>query len=119
VADRTVACRWGSGAARWSIATASPAGSSRTRRTCLRCPSTSRAPGDPLGVRADARALPDAFLDDFAAIGDVARVTDRLRAIAATGVDRIVMIGGSLGIEMERVQRSLLALSTEVLPKLR
>jgi hypothetical protein len=29
------------------------------------------------------------------------------------------MIGGSLGIEMERVQRSLLALSTDVLPKLR
>jgi len=66
-----------------------------------------------------ARALPDAFLDDFAAIGDVARVTDRLRAIASTGVDRIVMIAGSLGVDMERIQRSVLALSTEVLPKLR
>jgi hypothetical protein len=32
-----------------------------------------------------ARALPDAFLDGFAAIGDVARVTDRLRAIAEHG----------------------------------
>ena len=66
-----------------------------------------------------ARALPDAFLDGFAAIGDVARVTDRLRAIAETGVDRIVLIGGSLGVDMERITRSLLTVSTEVLPKLR
>ena len=60
-----------------------------------------------------ARALPDEFLDGFAAIGDVARVTERLRAIAATGVDRVVMIAGSLGVDMELIQRSLLALSTE------
>jgi 5,10-methylenetetrahydromethanopterin reductase len=66
-----------------------------------------------------ARALPDAFLDGFAAIGDAARVTDRLRAIAETGVDRIVVIAGSLGVDMERIQRSVLAVSTEVLPKLR
>jgi 5,10-methylenetetrahydromethanopterin reductase len=66
-----------------------------------------------------ARAIPDAFLDGFAAIGDVARVTDRLRAIAETGVDRIVLIAGSLGVDMERIQRSVLAVSTEVLPKLR
>jgi 5,10-methylenetetrahydromethanopterin reductase len=68
---------------------------------------------------AHARALPDAFLDGFAAIGDAARVTDRLRAIVETGVDRIVLIGGSLGVDMERITRSLLAVSTEVLPKLR
>lgn len=37
---------------------------------------------------AHARALPDDFLDGFAVIGDAARVTERLRAIAATGVDR-------------------------------
>lgn len=66
-----------------------------------------------------ARALPDAFLDGFAAIGDVARVTDRLRAIAETGVDRIVLIGGSLGVDMDRITRSLLTVSTEVLPKVR
>jgi alkanesulfonate monooxygenase SsuD/methylene tetrahydromethanopterin reductase-like flavin-dependent oxidoreductase (luciferase family) len=66
-----------------------------------------------------ARALPDGFLDDFAAIGDVAHVTERLRAIADTGVDRIVLIGGSLGVDMELITRSLMALSTEVLPKLR
>jgi 5,10-methylenetetrahydromethanopterin reductase len=66
-----------------------------------------------------ARALPDAFIDGFAAIGDVARVTDRLRAIADTGVDRIVLIAGSLGVDMELIQRSVLALSTQVLPKLR
>ncbi|HKA15418.1 MAG TPA: LLM class flavin-dependent oxidoreductase [Myxococcota bacterium] len=66
-----------------------------------------------------ARALPDEFIDGFAAIGDVARVTDRLRAIAETGVDRIVLIAGSLGVDMDLIQRSVLALSTEVLPKLR
>ena len=66
-----------------------------------------------------ARALPDEFIDGFAAIGDVARVTDRLRAIAETGVDRIVLIAGSLGVDMDLIQRSVLALSTEVVPKLR
>ena len=66
-----------------------------------------------------ARAIPDAFLDGFAAIGDVARVSERLRAIAETGVDRIVVIAGSLGVDMEKIQRSVLAVSTEVLPKLR
>ena len=66
-----------------------------------------------------ARVLPDEFIDGFAAIGDVSRVTDRLRAIAATGVDRIVLIAGSLGVDMELIQRSVIALSTEVLPKLR
>ncbi len=66
-----------------------------------------------------ARALPDEFIDGFAAVGDVARVTERLQAIAATGVDRIVLIPGSLGVDMELVQRSVLALSTQVIPKLR
>jgi 5,10-methylenetetrahydromethanopterin reductase len=66
-----------------------------------------------------ARALPDEFIDAFAAIGDVGRVTDRIRAIADTGLDRIVLIAGSLGVDMELIQRSVLALSTQVLPKLR
>jgi 5,10-methylenetetrahydromethanopterin reductase len=66
-----------------------------------------------------ARALPDAFIDGFAAVGDVARVTDRLRAIAETGVDRIVLIAGSLGVDMEIITQSIVALSTQVLPKLR
>jgi 5,10-methylenetetrahydromethanopterin reductase len=66
-----------------------------------------------------ARALPGEFLDGFAAIGDVGHVTERLRAIAETGVDRIVLIGGSLGVDMDRITRSLMAVSTEVLPKLR
>src|SRR5258705_3140189 len=52
-----------------------------------------------------ARALPDAFLDGFAAIGGVAHVTERLRAIADTGAARIGGIAGSLGGDMERLQR--------------
>jgi len=66
-----------------------------------------------------ARALPAEFIDDFAAIGDVARVTDRLRAIAATGVDRVVLIAGSLGVDIDLIQSSVIALSTKVLPALR
>lgn len=66
-----------------------------------------------------ARALPDEFVDHFAAIGDVAHVTERLRAIAATGVDRIVLIAGSLAVEPELIQQSIAALSTRVLPALR
>src|SRR5262249_9723348 len=66
-----------------------------------------------------ARALPDEFIDHFAAIGNVARVTERLRAIAATGVDRIVLIAGSLAVEPELIQESIGAISTRVLPALR
>jgi alkanesulfonate monooxygenase SsuD/methylene tetrahydromethanopterin reductase-like flavin-dependent oxidoreductase (luciferase family) len=66
-----------------------------------------------------ARALPDAFLDGFAVIGDVSRVTSRLREITATGIDRIVLIAGSLGVDMEIITQSVMALSTKVLPALR
>jgi 5,10-methylenetetrahydromethanopterin reductase len=68
---------------------------------------------------AHARALPDDFLDGFAAIGDAARVTERLSAIAATGVDRIVLIAGSLAVEPALIQQSITAISTRVLPALR
>ena len=53
-----------------------------------------------------ARALPDAFLDGFAAVGDAERVTERLRAIAATGVDRIVVIAGDGGGSMKSTPSS-------------
>jgi 5,10-methylenetetrahydromethanopterin reductase len=66
-----------------------------------------------------ARALPDVFVDHFAAIGDVAHVTQRLRAIAATGVDRIVLIAGSLAVDPELIQQSIGAISMRVLPVLR
>ena len=66
-----------------------------------------------------ARALPDEFLDGFAVIGDVARVTDRLREIAATGVDRIVLIAGSLEVDPDLIAQSVLAISTKVIPRLR
>ena len=52
-------------------------------------------------------------------IGDVPRATERLHAIAATGVDRIVLIAGSLEVDPEVIAHSVLALSTQVLPKLR
>lgn len=68
---------------------------------------------------AHARALPDDFIDGFAAIGDVERVTQRLRAIAATGVDRIVLIAGSLAVAPELIAQSIGAISTQVLPALR
>jgi len=68
---------------------------------------------------AHARALPDDFVDGFAAIGDAAHVTERLRAIAATGVDRIVLIAGSLAVDPALIAQSILAISTQVLPALR
>lgn len=66
-----------------------------------------------------ARALTDTFLDSFAVVGDAARVTERLAAIATAGVDRIVLICGSLAVEPELIQQSIIALSTRVLPALR
>ncbi len=68
---------------------------------------------------AHARALPDDFIDGFAAIGDATRVTQRLRAIAASGVDRIVLIAGSLAVAPELIAQSIGAISTQVLPALR
>ena len=52
-------------------------------------------------------------------VGDAPRVTSRLREIAATGVDRIVLIAGSLEVEPEVIAQSVLALSTQVIPELR
>ena len=70
-------------------------------------------------VAPHARALPDTFVDGFAVIGDAARVTERLRAIGSTGVDRIVLIAGSLDVDPDAIQQSIIALSTRVLPALR
>ena len=66
-----------------------------------------------------AKALPNDFIDGFAAIGDAARVTDRLREIASSGIDRIVLIAGSLAVDPELIAQSIGALSTRVLPALR
>ena len=66
-----------------------------------------------------ALALPDSFLDGFAVIGDAARVTEHLRAITKTGVDRVVLIAGSLAVDPDLIQASIVALSTKVLPALR
>jgi 5,10-methylenetetrahydromethanopterin reductase len=66
-----------------------------------------------------AKHLSDDFLDRFAVVGPPEEVLDRLDALAQPGIDRIVLIAGSAGIDPSRIEKNVGRLSAEVLPKLR
>jgi 5,10-methylenetetrahydromethanopterin reductase len=62
-----------------------------------------------------ALALEDDFIDRFAVVGDAATVAARLREISALGIERIIVVPGSLDVDpalneqtAERVARALL-----------
>ena len=69
--------------------------------------------------RQHARNLPDSFVDRFAVVGRSDVVEKRLRELAGTGVDRVVLVWGSRDADMQVVEKSIGALSAEVLPGLR
>jgi 5,10-methylenetetrahydromethanopterin reductase len=68
---------------------------------------------------AHARRLGDDFIDRFAVVGDPEEVTERLREIAALGIERIVAVPGSLDADPEQLAESNDLLATAVLPALR
>lgn len=67
------------------------------------------------GAAPHARALGDDFVDRFAVAGTAEEVAERLRAIAALGIERVVVVPGSLDADPALVDASIERLATEVL----
>jgi len=66
-----------------------------------------------------AQGFDDAFVDRFAVVGAPAQVRERLAAIAAAGVQRIVVVPGSVDADPAALRRSDERFAAEVLPALR
>lgn len=65
-----------------------------------------------------ARQLDDAFIDQFAVVGPPADVVDRLREIQDCGIERVIIVPGSLDADPATVNRSSERFAREVLPEL-
>ncbi len=61
-----------------------------------------------------ARDLPDEFIDRFSICGTPEQVADRLKELASLGLDRVVMVPGSLDAEPDAVERSNRLFAEEV-----
>jgi 5,10-methylenetetrahydromethanopterin reductase len=67
---------------------------------------------------AHARNLEDAFIDRFAVAGEPDYVAERLKGLAALGLERVIVVPGSLDADPELMQRSNELFAAEVLPAL-
>jgi 5,10-methylenetetrahydromethanopterin reductase len=67
---------------------------------------------------AHARRLEDGFLDRFALVGPAEEVLERLAGLAALGIERLVMVPGSLDSDPGLVAESNARFAEEVLPHL-
>jgi 5,10-methylenetetrahydromethanopterin reductase len=67
---------------------------------------------------AHAQALEDDFIDRFAVVGDPAEVTERLREIEALGIERVVVVPGSLDADPRAMADADERFGAEVLPQL-
>jgi 5,10-methylenetetrahydromethanopterin reductase len=65
-----------------------------------------------------AQALEDDFIDRFAVVGPAADVRERLGGLAALGLERVVVVPGSLDADPALVAETDAAFATEVLPAL-
>ena len=65
-----------------------------------------------------AQLIADEFIDRFAVAGTPDEVLHRLRAISNSGVERVIVVPGSLDSDASRVHRSLDRFAADVLPKL-
>ncbi len=65
-----------------------------------------------------ARHLDDDFVDRFAAIGRADEVTERLAGLAALGIDRVIVVAGSLDADPGLVAESNARFAEQVLPAL-
>jgi 5,10-methylenetetrahydromethanopterin reductase len=68
---------------------------------------------------AHARALEDEFVDRFAVAGPADEVIERLRELAGLGIERIVVVPGSLDADPALVAETNAALARDVIPALR
>ncbi|MBJ7473281.1 MAG: hypothetical protein JHD16_18380, partial [Solirubrobacteraceae bacterium] len=62
--------------------------------------------------------LTDAFIDRFAVCGPAAEVAERLVGLRALGIDRIVVVPGSLDAEQAAAAEANEAFAADVLPVL-
>jgi 5,10-methylenetetrahydromethanopterin reductase len=67
---------------------------------------------------AHARRLEDDFLDRFALVGPAEEVLDRLAGLAALGIERVVVVPGSLDSDPGLLEESNARFAEEVLPHL-
>jgi 5,10-methylenetetrahydromethanopterin reductase len=68
---------------------------------------------------AQAEALSDEFVDRFAIVGTAEHCTSRLRELIDLGLQRIAVIGPSIGADREAAARARARFQEEVLPALR
>jgi alkanesulfonate monooxygenase SsuD/methylene tetrahydromethanopterin reductase-like flavin-dependent oxidoreductase (luciferase family) len=66
-----------------------------------------------------ARRLDDEFIDRFAVVGSAQEVTDRLAQLASLGIERFIVVAGSLDADPTLVADSNAAFAEAVLPVLR
>jgi 5,10-methylenetetrahydromethanopterin reductase len=64
-----------------------------------------------------AQELADAFIDQFAVAGDPERVRDRLGEIRACGIDRVIVVPGSLDSDPDAVRHSCERFAREVIDR--
>ncbi len=65
-----------------------------------------------------AQSIADEFLDRFAVAGAPDEVLRRLRAISKSGIERVIVVPGSLDSDAAKVHRSLERFAVDVLPGL-
>lgn len=65
------------------------------------------------------RDLPAGVVDTFGIAGPPGYCTERLAELIELGLDKVVVMGGGIGMDREAARRSRRLLSEEVLPKLR
>ena len=65
-----------------------------------------------------AQRLESDFIDRFALVGPAAKVAERIREINALGIDRVIVVPGSLDADPAAVQASNRRFAQEVLPEL-
>lgn len=73
-------------------------------------------------TRADSRqaeVLSPAFIDRFGIVGPVGACADRLHELLAMGLDKLIVVGPSLGADRDKAQRAMARFPAEVLPLLK
>lgn len=66
-----------------------------------------------------ASRLEDGFIDRFALAGPAGEVADRIRELAELGLERVIVVPGSLDADPALLERSNVAFAEQVLPRLR
>ncbi len=106
--------------ARFGVESSSTEGlSDQTRAGIEQLASEYEEAGHGKSKSAAARDLSDEFIDRFGVCGSPDQVTEKLKELAALGLDRIVMVPGSLDADPSAVTESNRLFAEQVLPALK